>query len=924
MSLPLTPDIQLRDFEAKARLLRTELELLEQSIAARRKGLVQHKLADFSGEMEATFRDDSLAAVLLDGDERIVQATGTFLRAFGLSDVIGVRLREAIAPQLSESTTPWESTGVGRGGDWDQRDVQTRDGRWFSRRSLPAFDHAGAAAGTIVTFTPIRNRGVLEERLKLAMQSARLGWWDWDFGTGTIAIYGGAECLLGYSVDTLPRSSAAWFDLTHPEDLADVRDLVENCLAGRIQEWTVEQRLRAWDGSWRWVLNSGKLAEFDSLGRATRMLGIVHDVHGRRSAEDNLRRDADILSQLHDAVVCMDRNGIVTYWNRAATQIFGSSADQVLGARYTDLCSTSEEKLAAERLVQRALSGEDVRGEQQQRRSNGDRFWLEFTVARFLDGKGNSAGVVAVFRDVTDRKIAEAELQRDARILAQLQDVVIYCRADYRIAYVNDAFEQVFGWPKASATGQAVTYRMPEHVHLEIQDYQRRVLAGEAFTIEWQDYRADGSRVWMRWRCQRMVDGDGNIIGVVNIGTDIDAIKRAEIEREQMQRQLIQAQRMDTLGSLAGGIAHDFNNILSAIYGFTEIALITTNPSEQSKHYHQQVLKAAERARELVKRILSFSRFHEPERRPLRLRDLIEDASKFIRAALPSSVELATKFDGECPPTLADSHQLHQVLMNLATNAAHAMGSARGSLVIGLRHQTIGDATQVATGKLRAGQYAIVTVTDTGHGMDAATQAKIFDPFFTTKKEGEGTGLGLSVVSAIMQGHNGGVDVKSEVGKGTTFTIYLPIVANVAVRAFAADDAFAPRMRARGETIAIIDDEEMVAATAEKVLQGLGYTTQSFPSAQKFLEFFSTAPTGVDLLLTDQTMPRLTGIELALQLRQEGHRFPILIMSGFSTQLQPAMIQQVGAAAVIKKPFERLELAQAVRSLLDGSNDRRN
>jgi PAS domain S-box-containing protein len=734
------------------------------------------------------------AALLIDREGRISHANAAVQQLFGSAISVGRSLAEALALAFSPDSALGQNAISGPAA-WDQREVQAVDGRWFVRRSLPVLDAEAAPAGAVITFTLSRATGTLEERLKLAMASMKLVWWDWDFGLGTIAIYGDTRCLLDYAVDTLPRTAAAWFELTHPDDLKTVQNAIEDCLSDRTSEWALEHRFRAADGTWRWVLTSGKLAERDALGRPTRMLGITLDIHARRSAEDLLRRDA--------------------------------------------------------------------------------------------------------------------------RILAELEDVVIYCDADYRIAYVNDAFEKVFGRSRESALGQDITFRLPPHTHAEILGYKKRVLEGVPLRIEWEDYRADGSRVWIQWRCQRTVDANGHVTGFINIGTDIDARKRAEQQREALQQQLIQAQRMETLGSLAGGIAHDFNNILAAIFGFTEIALATTNPSDQSKHYHKQVLKASERARELVKRILSFSRFHEPERRPVRLRELLEEANKFIRAALPSSVEIAFHVECDCPPTLADPHQLHQVLLNLATNAAHAIGSRAGLLAITLRCTDVAADMTTAIGRVAAGRYAVIEVTDDGHGMDAATQAKIFDPFFTTKKEGEGTGLGLSVVSAILRGHNGGILVRSTLGEGTTFSVYLPIVADVQVIKTAPDEAFAARTRARGETIAIIDDEEMVATAAEKILQALGYRTHTFPSAERFSEVFATAATGIDLLLTDQTMPRTTGIELALKLREQGYTLPILLMSGFSTQLRPELINAVGRAAVIRKPFDRFELARAIRALLD-------
>ncbi len=377
---------------------------------------------------------------------------------------------------------------------------------------------------------------------------------------------------------------------------------------------------------------------------------------------------------------------------------------------------------------------------------------------------------------------------------------------------------------------------------------------------------------------------------------DVTVKKAAEIERAELLRQLIQAQRMDTLGALAGGIAHDLNNILAAIFGFTEVAL-ASGVSDDAKHYHRQVLKASERARELVKRILSFSRLHEPERSTVRLQDLITETAKFIRAALPVTVALDLRLDGSCPATLVDANQLHQVLLNLATNAAHAIGERHGQLLIALRRQDLDASVSTACGILPPGPYAVVTVEDDGRGMDAATRARMFEPFFTTKKEGEGTGLGLSVVSAIVAGHGGGVLVESEVGRGTKIHVHLPLVPQVDVMASAPEVPLTPLPRGRGETVEIIDDEIAVVAAGEKMLQGLGYLATAYTTADRFLAAYLTAPEGIDLIITDQTMPKMTGLELAFELRRHKHTVPLLIMTGFSAQIQPPIIANIRRAA---------------------------
>ena len=502
-------------------------------------------------------------------------------------------------------------------------------------------------------------------------------------------------------------------------------------------------------------------------------------------------------------------------------------------------------------------------------------------------------------------------------VLSQLHDALVLTDSEGRITYTNEGFHRLLGYAPAEARGQPMAWRLGSVARRRIEAELTDVMLGQPYSQDWEDTRADGSRVWIHWRIKRVVDADGRIAGAIAVGTDVSERKQAESEREQLQQQLYQAQRLDTLGTLAGGIAHDFNNILAIIVGFTEIALSRGTLDEQTKHMHEQVLRAGHRGRDLVSRILSFSRFHHPERRPVALGDVLQDASKFIRATMPSTINVVVDIAPECSATLADAHQLHQVLLNLATNAAHAMRDQHGVFGLKLYPRELKTALQTATSLLPAGSYLVLEAMDSGCGMDETTRSRVFDPFFTTKKEGEGTGLGLSVVRAIIDGHSGGIEVGSVIGRGSTFSLYIPVVAGVALPAIDPEEQFTPRLRARGETVAVIDDDETLVSVTERVLQSLGYSTLTFRSAESFHATYTTAPSGINLLVTDQTMPGMTGLELGRRLRDAGHALPILLMTGFSKQLRAELVQQLGHAALLRKPFDRAALARSVRELLD-------
>jgi signal transduction histidine kinase/CheY-like chemotaxis protein len=454
----------------------------------------------------------------------------------------------------------------------------------------------------------------------------------------------------------------------------------------------------------------------------------------------------------------------------------------------------------------------------------------------------------------------------------------------------------------------------------EAQEMARHRLAGvlaqgEA-NREREDFRKDGSRVWTEARSVRTVDAHGNPSGVISIYHDITARRQSELERHRLEQQLLQAQKMDTMGTLAGGIAHDFNNIIATIMGYTELALLMDQKDPRIRTMQETVLKSAHRARDLVKRILTFSRFHEPERKPVYLGEIIRETVRFMRATIPATIELRLELGENLPLTLADPNQIHQLIVNLATNAAYAMRAHGGLLTIRLSTVTIDAPHPTTVGSLSSGTYFALEVADTGHGIDAETLKKIFDPFFTTKPVGEGTGLGLPIVHGITQGHGGSIDVTSQPGMGTTFKIFLPFVEPAERDAGATMTSAGSIPRGTGQRIAVIDDEEDVGKATQITLHTFGYDVSRFRSAEEFYAECFSLLLQFDLIVTDQTMPHLTGLELARRLRASGHTIPILLVSGYSAELTPAAVADLAPAESLKKPYESQQLAIAVNRLL--------
>ena len=390
-----------------------------------------------------------------------------------------------------------------------------------------------------------------------------------------------------------------------------------------------------------------------------------------------------------------------------------------------------------------------------------------------------------------------------------------------------------------------------------------------------------------------------------------EQLKREIEERKQVEKQLRQAQKMEALGTLAGGIAHDFNNILAVILGFTEIALNMPEDT-RTQHWLKQVLKAGDRAKELVQQILAFSRETERERKPIRITPILKETLKLLSASLPATIEIREDVDAS-GAILGDPTQVHQVLMNLCTNAAYAMREDGGVLTVSQSDVELDVEGAARYPNLPPGSYLRLIVSDTGHGMDRAVMERIFDPYFTTKEPSEGTGLGLSVVHGIVQSCGGRIAVYSEPGKGTTFHVVLPRIDREAAPKA---ETLAP-LPTGNERILFIDDEDMLVEIGQEMLAYLGYDVVARTNSVEALETFRAGPDRFDLVITDQTMPNMTGAELAGELLRIRSDTPIILCTGFSEVITEEQAEAIGIRRFLMKPILRREMARTIRNLLD-------
>ena len=514
-------------------------------------------------------------------------------------------------------------------------------------------------------------------------------------------------------------------------------------------------------------------------------------------------------------------------------------------------------------------------------------------------------------QEIVQHKRTEAALQEsEQKYLSLLEanpDPVVVYDMEGKVNYLNPAFTRVFGWSLRERIGQKMDDFVPEENWPETKMMIKRVTESEQrFSgLETCRYTKAGNIIPVSISGSFYVDQEGNTAGsVINI-RDIS-------ERKRLEAQIQQTQKMEAIGTLAGGIAHDFNNILSAIMGFTEISLGQVEKGTDLYSNLQEVFRAGKRAKDLVKHILTFSRQAEQERKPVQIQLISKEALRFLRATLPTTIKIRTEIKSDSL-VMADPTHIHQLLLNLCTNAGHAMGQKGGVLEVKLVDVEFEEDVMAENPELKPGPYLELTISDTGHGMTPQVLDRIFDPFFTTKEKGEGTGMGLSVVHGIVGSHGGKIKVSSEPGKGSTFKIYLPTVARNEPSLPIAEETIATGT----ERILFVDDETALVNIGKQMLGSLGYKVTARTSSIEALELFKAKADSFDLVITDMTMPNMTGDELAKELIRIKPEMPIILCTGYSARINQQQAATMGIRAFVSKPVLKRDIAETIRNVLD-------
>ena len=771
-----------------------------------------------------------------------------------------------------------------------------------------------------------------EERLRSIFEHSAVGIVDTDNNYRVIHVNGALCKMLGYSRDELLEKTL--MNIMHSDDYENNKDHIDQIAEGKYSNFQLENRYIHKNGDLIWGLANVFLVQ-DSQGNICCVTTQIQDITERKRAEIELKRRTHDLGERVKELNCL-------YGIAELVEKEGSSLDEILQGTVNLIPSSWQfPEVTCACIV---LEGVRLYETDSYKKSR----WIQ---SAHIKVRGKNIGSVEVYYLEKRPKAEEGPFLKEERslinaIAERLGRIVERKQAEKALRITEEryvlAVEAVNDglWDRDFETGNIyfsprwtemlgyedneLPNRREEWIERVHPDDYARVMGemnnyfnGNApcYLSEHRLRHKDGSYRWVMAKGAMVRDKEGNPTRFVGSHTDITDRKKAEEKRRSLEAQLRQAQKMETLGTLAGGIAHDFNNILTPIMTYSEMVLEDIPADSPNRDDIGHIIKAAERAKELVKQMLTFSRHNEQERLPVEIKLIVNEVITLLRPILPTTIEIRESIGTDCGTVLADPGQIHQVLMNICTNAAHAMQDEGGVLKVSVETVKVDTEFTARHLNLQPGEYVRLSIGDTGHGMDKETKERIFDPFFTTKGIGEGTGLGLSVVHGIVLNHEGEINVESTPGEGATFHVFLPLFDGDLKWNVDTSDRTTPKGK---EHILFVDDEVEIVSMGGKILRRLGYEVTESCDGIEALKEFSTNPEKYDLIITDYTMPKMTGLHLTREVRNIRPDIPIIIISGYNEKITPENIQKLGISEYVVKPFTIHRLGTTIRRVLDG------
>ncbi len=658
-------------------------------------------------------------------------------------------------------------------------------------------------------------------------------------------------------------------------------------------------------------------------------LQVATDISERQNAEGSLLERTDftvnLIESLAPATFVIDAQHRIIIWNKACEELTGMAASTMIGTDHqwkpfydhprpclADIALDSGFDGLAEHYTTYAKSTlveQGLRAEGWYKQLNGKDRYILFDAAPVYDRSGKLLAAIETLQDTTQQKLAEEGLRLQSVALKAAASAIVITNRNGSIEWINPAFSELTGYSAEEAIGKNPRELVKSGMHDSAfyEELWETLLNGVVWRGEMTNRHKNGTIYYEGQTITPVKNTDGLI-------THFIAIKRDLTEQRKLEEQLRQSQKMESIGTLAGGIAHDFNNILTAISGYGQLSLMKMAADDPHRHNTESILEAVVRATHLTQQMLLFSRKKSSDKRSVDLNEIVANVEKFLKRVIGEDIDFKTAIHETPISVLADTHQLEQVLMNLATNARDAMPHG-GALTVTTKTLSMSKDLASAHGIPSPGTCALITVADTGTGMDEETRERIFEPFFTTKEAGKGTGLGLSVVYGIIKEHNGYIDIASEPGAGTNFCIYLPLIDQVVE---AKSSTVEDTIIGGTETILLAEDDKMVREMTVAMLTEFGYTVITAEDGADAVRKFTQQNVAIDLLLFDLIMPIMNGKEAFDEIRKVRSGIKVIFSSGYAPETLRQKLTLATGAYLIAKPSPPNELLRKVRSVLDG------
>lgn len=751
-----------------------------------------------------------------------------------------------------------------------------------------------------------------QDLLNKSEEISHLGSWHLNLQNNILTWSDEQYRIFGKTPDEFTPSYEAFFELVHPEDREMVRRSYESALENNLPYECIH-RVVGPNGEVRVVLEKSEDI-FSENGVALYSYGFTQDITERVETEERYRKMIEVSI---DGFWIVDINGKILDVNNAYCSMIGYSREELLQMSIKDI-DDLQSAVDVQDHVKKVIKSGSARFESVHRKKDGEKIVVEISTIY----SETSRGLFYVFiRDVTDKKRVEKVLiEEKERFRSHFENVPIpYQSLDYEgcVIDVNPTWLETLGYTREEVIGKSFGEFLPPAMKEHFQyNFPRFKDKGEILGVEFEMVKKDGSVIMTRFSGRISYDQDGSFKQTHCVFQDITEILKAEEERQVLESRLQQAQKMEAVGTLAGGIAHDFNNILAAIIGYGEMALDDAPADSYLKDDLSQILHSANRAKGLVDQILAFSRQSQVERIPTNIRSIIKEGLSMLRSSVPTTIRISEDLDRNCGIVLADPTQVHQILMNLCTNAYHAMEDTVGELSVTLKPFRVGGSDLLAS-LLEPGEYNELVVTDSGSGIGPDVLDKIFDPYFTTKDSGKGTGLGLAIIQGIITEYGGAITVESQLGEGSAFHVYFPVLSQEALPELSTSEEPVTGK----ERILFVDDEEMLGKMGKRILENLGYDVTVKNSSKDALQVFTEASDRYDLVITDQTMPDMTGVDLAQRLIAIRPDLPVILCTGYSNLVDEETVKSLGIKGFALKPVTKTTFSKLIREVLDDDNE---